>query len=185
MQGKMHSFRSLTRLFVLCLCVATALTLLAGLTYAEDGDSSGTAWKDGTYEGTGTGRNGDVTVSVTISGGKIVKIEEVSQKETESYWEKAKVLLTTIVEQQSADVDSISGATKSSDAIKSAVKNALGQAAEGNDLYAGGSGTEKDPYVIKNAEQLQNFAKSVDEGENYAGQYVALGEDIDLSDIEN
>ena len=50
-----------------------------------------------------------------------------------------------------------------------------------------GSGTEADPYLIKNAEDLVLFRDSVNAGEtkyNAPGVYVALGADIDLTDID-
>lgn len=46
-----------------------------------------------------------------------------------------------------------------------------------------GSGTEADPYVINNADELEVFATMVDSGENYTGKYITLGNDIDLSAI--
>ena len=49
-----------------------------------------TIYTDGTYEGTGTGKKGDITLSVTITDGKISSITEVSQSETESFWRKQK-----------------------------------------------------------------------------------------------
>ena len=48
----------------------------------------------------------------------------------------------------------------------------------------GGSGTEDDPYVINNAEELELFRASVNAGEtkyNAPGVWVALGADIDLA----
>lgn len=44
-----------------------------------------------------------------------------------------------------------------------------------------GAGTETDPYQIKNGEQLACFAKSVNEGNNYEGEYVELTKDIALN----
>ena len=48
-----------------------------------------------------------------------------------------------------------------------------------------GSGTEKEPYVIANAGQLAAFAEAVDGGKTYEGEYVVLGDDIDLSDASS
>ncbi len=141
-------------------------------------------YKDGTYTGTGTGKIGDIVLSVTVSGGKVTGITEVSHEETASYWEKAKVLLSTIVEKQTTDVDTVSGATKSCDGIKEAVNNALAKAVDAG-IFASGDGSEKNPYTINTAEQLSAFAKSVDDGETYEGKYVVLGENIDISGVEN
>ena len=43
------------------------------------------------------------------------------------------------------------------------------------------SGTAADPYVISSAARLQAFAAAVDGGNTYAGRYVVLGADIDLT----
>ncbi len=43
-----------------------------------------------------------------------------------------------------------------------------------------GSGTETDPYIINNAEDLRTFRDSVNFGNNYAGKFVRLAADIDL-----
>lgn len=58
---------------------------------------------NGVYQGTGTGRNGDITLSVTIQDEKITEIEEVSQNETPAYWEMAKALFETIKEAGTAE----------------------------------------------------------------------------------
>ncbi len=43
-----------------------------------------------------------------------------------------------------------------------------------------GSGTETDPYIINNADDLKAFRDSVNFGNNYAGKFVKLAADIDL-----
>ena len=47
--------------------------------------------------------------------------------------------------------------------------------------FAGGSGTEKDPYQIASAEQLAKLSKDVSEGTSYQGTFFVLTADIDLS----
>lgn len=50
--------------------------------------------------------------------------------------------------------------------------------------FAGGSGTEADPYQIETAEQLAKLAKDVNSGvvgQTHSGEYFKLTEDIDLS----
>lgn len=86
-------------------------------------------YKDGTYYGTGKGFAGDVKVKVDISGGKIVDISIVSTKDGDSYIKSASSILNTIVEKQSTNVDTVSGATFSSRGIIEAVRSALSQAA--------------------------------------------------------
>ncbi len=86
-------------------------------------------YKDGTYYGTGKGFAGDVKVKVDISGGKIADISIVSTKDGDSYIKSASSILNTIVEKQSTNVDTVSGATFSSRGIIEAVRSALSQAA--------------------------------------------------------
>lgn len=87
------------------------------------------AYKDGTYYGTGKGFAGNIKVKVDIAGGKISAISIVSTKDGDSYVKNASSLLDTIVEKQSTNVDTVSGATFSSRGIIVAVRSALSQAA--------------------------------------------------------
>ena len=48
--------------------------------------------------------------------------------------------------------------------------------------FAGGTGTESDPYQIATAEQLAKLSKDVGRGTSYQGPYFILTENIDLSD---
>lgn len=53
-------------------------------------------------------------------------------------------------------------------------------------IFAGGSGTEEDPYQIATADQLVAFAASVNDGsaKGYGGQFIVLTEDLDLTGID-
>ncbi|GIM28448.1 hypothetical protein CPJCM30710_11140 [Clostridium polyendosporum] len=85
-------------------------------------------YKDGTYSGFGRGynRNQLINVNVTVKDGKISSVDLTSQSETASYFEKAwPIVPDAIVKAQSTSVDTVSGATKSSKGIISAVKAAL------------------------------------------------------------
>ena len=54
-----------------------------------------------------------------------------------------------------------------------------------SNIFDGGTGTESDPYKIKTAEQLSCFAKSINNGTTYAGQYVKQTKNIKLNDSLN
>lgn len=99
------------------------------------------AYKDGTYYGTGKGFAGTMKVKVDISGGKIVSISIVSTKDGDGYVKSASSLLDTIVEKQSTNVDTVSGATFSSRGIIAAVRSALSQAAVSDNTT--GNNTDK------------------------------------------
>ena len=99
------------------------------------------AYKDGTYYGTGKGFAGTMKVKVDISRGKIASISIVSTKDGDSYVKSASSLLDTIVEKQSTNVDTVSGATFSSRGIIAAVRSALSQAAVSDNTV--GNNTDK------------------------------------------
>ena len=89
---------------------------------------------DGVYETTGEGYNGDIVVETTIEGGEIVNVEVVSHDETEDIGTDAiDDLPAMIVDENSANVDGVSGATASSDGIKEAVRAAMEEASGGSD----------------------------------------------------
>lgn len=86
-------------------------------------------YKDGTYQGSGTGFGGTITVQVTVSGGKITAVDILSASgETGSYFASAQGVVSKILSSQSPNVDAVSGATYSSNGIIQAVQNALSQA---------------------------------------------------------
>lgn len=104
--------------------------------------------EDGVYKGTGTGYAGDITVSVQIKDKQIVSIDILSSSDDEAFFSRAKAVIDKIIEGQTLDVDTVSGATFSSRGIISAVKNALtgekdnsetGQAKSGQTAAAGSS----------------------------------------------
>ena len=84
--------------------------------------------KDGEYEGTATGYGGPLTVRITIKDGKLTDIKVVSHTETPEYFNRASAVIGNILRSGNVNVDSISGATISSNAIKKAVADALRKA---------------------------------------------------------
>ena len=86
-------------------------------------------YKDGTYQGSGTGFGGTITVQVTVSDGKITAVDILSASgETGSYFASAQGVVSKVLSSQSPNVDAVSGATYSSNGIIQAVQNALSQA---------------------------------------------------------
>ena len=84
--------------------------------------------KDGTFSGKARGINADVVVEVVIKDGVIVEVNVVEHEETESLAGPAIETVTkAIVDAQSVNVDSVTGATVTSDAVKAAVAQAIGQ----------------------------------------------------------
>ena len=92
-------------------------------------DDSDNFYKNGTYEGSGTGYGGTITVQVTleddtITGGSVVS----APGEDSAYLSQGENVISSILSEQSTDVDTISGATFSSTGILEAVNDALSKA---------------------------------------------------------
>ena len=86
-------------------------------------------YQDGVYEGEAQGYGGTVAVELTIENGKFTDLTVVSaEKEDAAYFDAASSLLDTILEEQSTDVDTVSGATFSSNGIIHATEDALRKA---------------------------------------------------------
>ena len=100
---------------ILCLMLAACL-MLCGTVLAQDG----------TFTGSAAGMGGAVNVTVTVEGGKIVSVEVGEHSETPGISDPAiEQIPAAIVEAQSTDVEGVSGATVTSEAIKQAVAAAL------------------------------------------------------------
>lgn len=128
-------------------------------TLVDTGDKNGTKTSkakgsfdlaDGTYQGSGTGYAGTVTVAVKIKDKSIVSIDVLSTSDDDAFFSRAKGVIDKIIQTQKIDVDVVSGATYSSNGIISAVRNALtgqkdsgetGASQSGNTAVAGSSKT--------------------------------------------
>lgn len=88
-------------------------------------DFSGAQLKDGTYQGSADGYNGTITVSVVVENSQVTEINVISQNDTDRFFNQAESVLDDIIQQQSLEVDTISGATFSSAGLINAVYDAL------------------------------------------------------------
>ena len=94
--------------------------------YIQETEQTG-RYKDGTYKGTGKGYRGNITVSVTVSGGVITDITTTSYNDDREFFSKAQSsVIPAIIAAQGTDVQTVSGATFSSRGLIEAVANALG-----------------------------------------------------------
>ena len=92
-------------------------------------DDSDNFYKNGTYEGSGTGYGGTITVQVTLEDDTITGVSVVSAPgEDSAYLSQGENVINSILSEQSTDVDTISGATFSSTGILEAVNDALSKA---------------------------------------------------------
>lgn len=87
-------------------------------------------YADGVYQGSAEGYYDVVAVEVTVDGGRISEIRITESQETPAMVEPVNdVLIPEIIEEQgTGDVDTISGATGTSEAVLQAVEAALGNA---------------------------------------------------------
>lgn len=107
-----------------------------------------------TYSAMGNGYHGEMTVNVTIEDGKITDVELGDNHETNVVIDRAfPVIRERILEANTADVDSVTAATFSSYAIKTAVADAMQQA-----------GLEAPKVAMQNAEKTatERAAESCD-----------------------
>ena len=87
------------------------------------------AFEAGTYQAKAPGMHGDVVVETTFAKDRIEAVKVVKQAETQGIGTKAvEVLPGRIVEAQSPNVDGVSGATLTSNAIRTAVADCVKQA---------------------------------------------------------
>lgn len=88
-----------------------------------------TTLEDGTYTGTAAGFGGDIEVDVTVVDGAIESVEVISHEESVDDIEEVATAIeevpAAIVEANSTDVDTVAGATMTSEGIINAVNNAL------------------------------------------------------------
>lgn len=95
---------------------------------ASDAEAA-SPYADGTYNGEAQGYGGTVSVAVTIQDGTITDVAIVSAKQEDAaYFDAAKGVIDEILEAQTTEVDTVSGATFSSNGILHAVADALGKA---------------------------------------------------------
>ncbi len=133
--------------------MALALSMLLLLT-AAIGTASAEGLTPGTYTQTVAGRNGDLEVQVTFDENGITAVEVTKQQETQGVADAALANIPAqVVEYQSIQLDAVTGATITSEAILSAVAGCIEQ--------AGG--------------KLEDFSKAV---EKQAGEDVDLTADV-------
>lgn len=91
----------------------------------ETSEAAGT-YNDGTYKATVDGHNGPLELEVTVEDGVISAVDVLSHEETDGISDPAfDEVPAAIVESNSTDVETVSGATVSSEAIIEAVNTAL------------------------------------------------------------
>ena len=89
-------------------------------------------YKDGTYTGTARGMGGDITITITVTGGMVTVDEIVAPYETPGIGGKEAVEDGTFKAQieavQTAEIEGVAGATMTSGGVRRAMEAALAQA---------------------------------------------------------
>ncbi len=102
------------------------------------------AMTDGTYTGEGKGRNGTITVEVTVKAGKLDAVKVVKHTETVGISDAAVAdFPKAIVAAQSTAVDAVAGATMTSEGIRAAVAQAIQKAGGDPAQFATAVGKKK------------------------------------------
>lgn len=109
--------------------LAAVMMLSLAACSSKGSDGSEAKFKAGTYTGTAKGNNADVTVEVTLTDDKIESVVVKEHSETPGLSDGAiSDVPAAIVEAQSLSVDTVAGATVTSNAIIEATKAALTEA---------------------------------------------------------
>ena len=121
---------------VTCVTIMVSQLFIAGnLAREKTADSvkktaendAGGNFQNGIYTGTGEGYRGKVMVTVKVADGKITELVLDDYADDKSYMERAKNrIFQEMISRQNTDVDTVSGATYSSNGLIEAVNKALG-----------------------------------------------------------
>ncbi|MBW9212150.1 MULTISPECIES: FAD-dependent oxidoreductase [Terrabacteria group] len=112
--------------------------LVATLLVACTSKKASVSLKAGTYSASAKGKNGNVTVEVEFDTSSIKSVKVKQQQETPDIAAGAlKKIPEEIVKKQSVEVDTVSGATITSNAIINAVKDTVKQAGGSDDTFTG------------------------------------------------
>lgn len=85
--------------------------------------------KDGTYTASGQGFDGDVNITAEIKDGQIASIKADENKESPEVFDRAfPIIEERVVESQSANFDTVTSATFTSNAVKNAMNDIIVQA---------------------------------------------------------
>ena len=116
---------------IIALVAAFALAALVGCG-GGGAAASASVYKDGTYSGSGQGKEGKIEVTLSIAGDKITVDNITDPGETPGIGGAEAIADGTFKSQieaaQSAEIEGVTGATLTSDGVKAAVEDALSQA---------------------------------------------------------
>ena len=129
---KKHMTRNIILMLVLDVILGIVLALYIANTGTVPAADNADTYTDGTYTASAQGCLSEVSVSVTITGGKVTNVAIDASGETPELGGKAAESLARSLTEagSSAGVDAISGSTMTSDAVFTAMDDCLAQAAQ-------------------------------------------------------
>ncbi len=144
---------------------SAAAEQIAAVEIAATADSSTSGqYVDGVYTGSASGYRGTTQVRVTVTSGYITDVSVLSTDDDAQFFNKAESsIISQILSSQSAAVDTVSGATFSSNAIIDAVTNALSSAlgtASTVDASAAEETTTTDSAAMATTETTESSASA-------------------------
>lgn len=114
-------------------------------TAAEETTTAGSGIQDGTYQGEGTGKGGKILVEVTFKDSSIQDIKVLEHGETPGFSDAMEELTKAMITSNQIEVDTVTGATLTSNGFREAVADALAKSGGTADqLVATGVSAEKE-----------------------------------------
>ncbi len=118
----------IVKVLMFALVVMSVFLVSCGQKETNTDTASSAIYKPGTYTGEGESIGGRVEVAVTVDETSILSIEFTEFNDSDFALEPREKLVEAIIKANSAQVDAISGATKTSTGVITAVQMALDQA---------------------------------------------------------
>ncbi len=132
-------------------------------------------FEDGVYYGSGTGFSGITQVEVVVENRQIVQITVLSYQDDDSFFNRARAVIDSVLTAQTWEVDTVSGATYSSTGIREAVKAALKKAA-GQSVSALSAEDDEDDQTETSTNTVTSQDVTLPEGAPADGSYTGTGE---------
>ena len=129
---KKHLTRNAILMGVLTLIMGIVLSLYIASTGTVPAADNAATYTDGTYTASAQGYASEVTVTVNVTGGKVTNVQIGADGETPEVGGKATGTLAAALLDAggTAGVDGVTGATMTSNAVFTAMKDCLAQAAQ-------------------------------------------------------
>lgn len=129
---KKHSTRNIILMVILDIVFGIVLSLYIANTGTVPAADNAATYTDGSYTSSAKGCLSDVSVTVTITGGKVTNVVIDASSETPELGGKAaeSLAVSLLNTGSTTGVDAITGSTMTSDAVFTAMDDCLAQAAQ-------------------------------------------------------